>query len=80
MHARVSDPKPPRNQNHPSFGTEGKATAAFPSSSEDDLNAMAIQQDGNIVAAGASDIGDRGYDFALARLWGDIALPRGTVL
>jgi uncharacterized delta-60 repeat protein len=54
----------------PSFGSGGKATTSFPSSSEDDLSAVALQSDGKIVAAGATNPNDNGYDFALARYLG----------
>src|SRR5262249_20277358 len=33
----------------PSFGRDGKASTTFPTSSEDDLNAIALQRDGKIV-------------------------------
>jgi uncharacterized delta-60 repeat protein len=49
------------------FGRGGKASTTFPRSSEDDLNAVALQPDGKIVAAGATAPDDRGYRFALAR-------------
>jgi len=53
-----------------SFGKDGKATTTFPTSSEDDLNAMVLQPDGKIVAVGATDPNDNGYEFALARFHG----------
>ncbi|MEX1047619.1 MAG: hypothetical protein WD050_09505 [Actinomycetota bacterium] len=49
-----------------SFGGTGKVTTAF-GTSHDDANAVAIQPDGKVVAAGSTESGATGYDFALAR-------------
>ena len=48
------------------FGTDGKVTTAF--GVVDTGNAVAVQQDGKIVAAGASQTGSISV-FALARYW-----------
>jgi uncharacterized delta-60 repeat protein len=53
----------------PSFGSGGKLTTDF-GSFNDGAEAIAIQSDGKIVAAGSTKVGDvlgRDYDFALAR-------------
>ena len=61
------------------FDTDGKITTAF-GSFDDGANAVAIQSDGKIVAAGYSDSGS-GYVFALARYIGsESALPDAPVL
>jgi uncharacterized delta-60 repeat protein len=61
------------------FDTDGKITTAF-GSSDDGANAVAIQSDGKIVAAGYSDSGS-GYVFALARYIGsESALPDAPVI
>jgi uncharacterized delta-60 repeat protein len=61
------------------FDTDGKITTAF-GSSDDGANAIAIQNDGKIVAAGYSDSGS-GYVFALARYIGsESALPDAPVI
>jgi uncharacterized delta-60 repeat protein len=50
-----------------SFGTDGKLTTAI-GAGHDDANAIAIQSDGKIVAAGYSLNGNSGnFDFALVR-------------
>ncbi|MEX0832274.1 MAG: hypothetical protein WD276_00135 [Actinomycetota bacterium] len=49
-----------------SFDGDGKVTTAF-GGPDDQANAVAIQADGKVVAAGWSDTGPDGYDFALAR-------------
>lgn len=46
-----------------SFGAGGKTTLSFPTDSGDDANAVALQPDGKIIAAGGDDAGG----FALAR-------------
>ncbi len=57
-----------------SFGTNGKVTTKFGGSADftnaDLINAVAIQPDGNIVAAGRAFVGVT-RDFALARYLGD---------
>ena len=50
-----------------SFDTDGKLITAI-GSSDDFANALAIQPDGKIIAAGSSSNGSN-YDFALIRLW-----------
>jgi len=55
------------------FGSGGKATTDF-DSSDDHAYTVAIQGDGKIVAAGYSDQGTTGYDFALARYNSDGSL------
>ncbi len=47
------------------FGTGGKVTTSF-GTNHDEIDCLAIQQDGKILAAGSSYIGSY-YDFALAR-------------
>ncbi|HEX8087422.1 MAG TPA: hypothetical protein VF762_01125, partial [Blastocatellia bacterium] len=49
-----------------SFGTNGKVKTAF-SVLYDQANAMAVQSDGKIIAAGAVNSSGNTYDFALAR-------------
>ncbi len=51
------------------FNTTGKLTTAIGSVGNDVANAVAIQSDGKIVAAGNSNSGGSGYDFALVRYW-----------
>lgn len=52
----------------PSFGTGGKVATAFGNGGgSDEAQAVAVQPDGKILVAGASDQGATGYDFALAR-------------
>lgn len=51
-----------------SFGTGGKVATAFNNGGRsDEALAVAVQADGKILVAGASDQGATGYDFALAR-------------
>lgn len=63
----------------PDFGTDGRATVAFDAASNgnDRLDALTIQADGRIVAAGTADTshgGDPNSDMAVARL-----LPNGML-
>lgn len=52
----------------PSFGNAGKVSTAFDNGGRsDEAQAVAVQPDGKILVAGASDQGASGYDFALAR-------------
>src|SRR5439155_1131687 len=48
------------------FGRGGKVTTAV-GTRDDDAYALAIQADGKLVAAGATDVGNNNYDFALVR-------------
>ena len=59
-----------------SFGTGGKVTTAFGTATSGDIaNAVAIQPDGKIIAAGfADDVAGSGADFALARYNADGSL------
>jgi uncharacterized delta-60 repeat protein len=53
-----------------SFDTDGKVLTPFLSTSGSTsayLNSLAIQEDGKIIAAGESYLGNSGYSFALAR-------------
>jgi uncharacterized delta-60 repeat protein len=50
----------------PTFGSGGKVTTALGSGAEDGANALVLQPDGKLVAAGAVSIGSRSV-FALAR-------------
>ena len=50
----------------PAFGSGGKVTTALGTGSEDGANALVLQPDGKLVAAGAVSIGSRSA-FALAR-------------
>jgi len=50
----------------PAFGHDGRVTTDF-SGSFDEASAVAIQSDGNIVAAGVAETSDSNFDFALAR-------------
>lgn len=62
----------------PGFGQGGKVVTSF-GTSTDHLNAIVIQADGKIVAAGDSDRGSTasGVDFALARYQSDGTLDPG---
>lgn len=54
----------------PSFGTAatpGRVTTSFGSGRKDEIFALALQQDGRIVAAGSTRVGTGPADFALAR-------------
>jgi uncharacterized delta-60 repeat protein len=69
----------------PHFGTDGKVLTDFDSGSTDEANAVVIQPDGKIVAAGSSGKAGRGMDAALARYERDGSLDpsfggAGTVL
>jgi uncharacterized delta-60 repeat protein len=57
------------------FGKDGKITTDF-SGGYDEAQALAVQPDGKLVAAGRSDSGS-GYDFALARYNKDGSLDAG---
>src|SRR5437867_1216902 len=48
------------------FGTGGRAMTAV-GTSDEAAYALAIQADGKLVAAGATDVGNNNYDFALVR-------------
>ena len=61
----------------PSFGSGGKLMTAV-SSGHDDANALALQRDGKVVAAGSSHKGTGGFEFALVRYLGDPPPPRVT--
>lgn len=51
-----------------SFGTDGKVTTDFTEGSADTINAIAIQNDGRIVAVGSTDnFTNSNLDFAVAR-------------
>lgn len=72
-----------------SFGTNGATITDFRQNSNDQLNAIAVQQDGNIVAAGFSDAPNGDSNFALVRYtpdgqvdptFGDSTLNPGRVL
>ena len=58
-----------------SFGTGGKVYTGFNNgAASDEAQAVAVQADGKILVAGASDQGATGYDFALARYNADGSL------
>ncbi len=56
-----------------SFDADGKLTIAIGGAS-DEANAVAVQADGKIVAAGHADVGGGDYDFALLRVTASGAL------
>jgi uncharacterized delta-60 repeat protein len=68
------------------FGEGGKVITEFSKDEDDDANAVAIQSDGQIVVAGATDTGDEfalaryntEQDFALAFESSTISVERGT--
>jgi len=60
-----------------SFGTSGKVTTDFAGSS-DQATSVALQADGNIVAAGGGNLNGR-FEFALARYVGGAALPKPDI-
>lgn len=52
----------------PAFGNGGKVFTAFNNgNASDEAQAVAVQPDGKILVAGASEQGATGYDFAIAR-------------
>jgi uncharacterized delta-60 repeat protein len=55
----------------PDFGVGGKVTTDFGAGGNDRANALALQADGKLVAAGAPNVSFGGQDFALARYKAD---------